>query len=89
MRTTTTLQINVGDIYQKLPRMYPSIQRVQVSESSEIGDFVTQIQTNAAEIGLSSEDLDLQFDFVDPIEARNSDNQQIKGTAVEMARVRN
>lgn len=85
MRTSISVQISVGDVYHKLPKMTPGVQRIQVSESAEIGEEVTVIGTNAKDLNLGDR---LQFDFVDPIEARNSDNQAITGAGLEMVRVR-
>ncbi|XP_021944400.1 cadherin-87A [Folsomia candida] len=83
MRTSISVQISVGDVYHKLPKMTPGVQRIQVSESAEIGEEVTVIGTNAKDLNLGDR---LQFDFVDPIEARNSDNQAITGAGLEMVR---
>ncbi|CAL8113890.1 unnamed protein product [Orchesella dallaii] len=77
MRTSTSVQINVGDVYVQLPKIWPVMQRAQVSESAEIGEVATVITTNVDDLNLSVENLDLRFQFVEPVEARNLDNKVI------------
>jgi hypothetical protein len=76
-RTSTTIQVNVGDVFVPLPKIWPTVQRAQVSESAEIGDVATTLTTNFQELGLSLEDLDLKFQFIDPVEARNYENKHV------------
>lgn len=78
MRTSTSIQIAVKDVYMQLPKISTVVQRAQVSESAEIGDVAAIVETNAQELNLSLEDLDLKFEFIEPIEARNSDNKPVK-----------
>lgn len=76
-RTSITVQVNVGDVYVQLPKIWPTMQRAQVSESAEVGDIAAIITTNADDLNLSIENLDLKFQFVEPVEARNLDNKII------------
>lgn len=77
LRTTTTVQVTVGDVFVQLPEISPVMQRAQVSESAEVGDVAAVVTTNADELNLSVEELDLKFEFVEPVEARNLDNKII------------
>jgi len=86
MRTSTLLHINVGDVYMPLPKIWPTVQRAQVSESADIGDVVASITTNVRELGLSIEDLDLQFEFIEPVEARSYENKHVKNFTLDDVR---
>lgn len=78
LRTETIIHIQVYKVYIDLPQIEPVIQRVQVSESTKIGDVVTQISTNFFNDSITMEDLELRFEFVEPIEGRNSDNKIVE-----------
>ena len=83
LRTRTTLYVQVTNTYTTLPKIFPTLQRAQVSESAKIGELVTTIQTNANELSLSDEDLEnLKFEFVQPMEARNLDNKAVQNSTM-------
>lgn len=85
MRTSTVIQIQVDNIYLPLPKITPTVQRAQVSESAPVGTVVATIQTDTNTLN-SEEDLDLKFQFVNPTEARDADNKVVQNfTATQVS----
>jgi hypothetical protein len=82
LRTRTIIHVSVTNVYDPLPKIVPGLQRAQISESAKAGDLVTTIQTNLSELGLDEEDLDLKFEFIQPMEARNLDNKAVKNSTM-------